>query len=562
MTRFRRLMSSVALGVIAFSVPLEAGAKGLAGSYLAARQASADNEFRIAAQYYTRALAEDRDNAILMESLIVSYMGLGQIDKAITVARQMESAKADSQIAQLILLGDAIRNGGDAAAYSESVGELVSGLVLAWDLLGEGKMTEALARFDTLIATPGLKEFGAYHKALALGLAGDMEGADAILSGKAEGALQMTRRGVLTHASVLSQLDRDGDAIELIETALPDTSDPEIIAALETLEAGETLAFDMVTSAQDGQAEVFYTVAAALRGETPDSLTLLYSRIAEYLQPDHIDALLLSAGLLESLGQRDLATAAYDRVPADDPAYHIAAIGRAETLQDIGKPDAAVEVLQQLGKTHGQIASVHVTLGDMLRRLNRYEEAEEAYTRALELVPHPSASQWVVYYARGISRERQNEWTIAEGDFRKALELRPNQPLVLNYLGYSFVEQDKNLDEALEMIELAVAERPNDGYITDSLGWVLYRLGRYEEAVPHMERAVELMPLDPIINDHLGDVLWRVGREREAEFQWKRALSFKPEERDEKRILRKLDVGLDMVLSEEAKAPVTVANDG
>lgn len=563
MTRFRNLMSSVAFGVLVAALPATSAlASGLAGSYLAARQASSDNQFRLAVQYYIRALTQDRNNPLLMESLIVSYMAVGDVDKAITVSRQMEAAKADSQIAQLILLGDAIRNGGDATAYADSVGELVSGLVLAWDMLSQGNMSEALEKFDALIATPGLKEFGAYHKALALGMAGDMEGADTILSGEAEGPLRMTRRGVLAHAAILSQLDRGDDAIELIRSALPDTTDPEILENLSELEAGRALPFDMVKTARDGQAEVFYTVAAALRGETPDSLTLLYSRLAEYLQPDHIDALLLSAGLLESLGQTALATEAYDRVPSGNPAYHVAAIGRADTLYETGKPDAAVEVLQQLGKTHPNITSVHVTLGDMLRRLSRYAEAEQAYSKAIALIEKPTASQWVVFYARGITRERQDEWTPAEADFRKALELRPDQPLVLNYLGYSLVEQDKNLDEALTMIEAAVAERPDDGYITDSLGWVLYRLGRYEEAVPHMERAVELMPLDPIINDHLGDVLWRVGREREAEFQWKRALSFKPEEPDQQRIRRKLDVGLDMVLSEEAKTPVDVANDG
>ena len=146
-------------------------------------------------------------------------------------------------------------------------------------------------------------------------------------------------------------------------------------------------------------------------------------------------------------------------------------------------------------------------------------------------------------------------------DVRKALELNPDQPQVLNYLGYSLVEKQIKLDEALDMIERAVAARPDSGYIVDSLGWVLYRLGRYEEAVVHMERAAELMPVDPIVNDHLGDVLWAVGRYREAEFQWTRALSFDPEEKDAVRIRRKLEVGLDVVLAEEGAQPLArVAN--
>ena len=206
---------------------------------------------------------------------------------------------------------------------------------------------------------------------------------------------------------------------------------------------------------------------------------------------------------------------------------------------------------------------MHASLGDILRQKERFSEAAKAYDRALELSGEPSPGDWFLFYARGISFERIGEWDKAEADFRMALKLNPDQPQVLNYLGYSLVEKKIKLDEALEMIKRAVAARPNDGYITDSLGWALYRLGRFEEAVAPMERAVELEPADPIISDHLGDVLWAVGRKMEARFQWQRALSFEPEEEDAKRIRRKLEVGLDVVLQEEgAKSIEAMANDG
>ena len=213
-------------------------------------------------------------------------------------------------------------------------------------------------------------------------------------------------------------------------------------------------------------------------------------------------------------------------------------------------------------RAYGDLATVHVTLGDDYRRLKRYDEATAAYDRAVALYGEPEPSHWVLYYTRGITHERMDRWDLAESDFRMALKLQPDQPQVLNYLGYSFVEQQTNLDEALDMIERAVAARPNDGYITDSLGWVLYRLNRFADAVEHMERAAELMAVDPIINDHLGDVYWAVARRREAEFQWTRALSFEPEDVDADRIRRKLDVGLDVVLAEEGAAPISLANDG
>ena len=195
---------------------------------------------------------------------------------------------------------------------------------------------------------------------------------------------------------------------------------------------------------------------------------------------------------------------------------------------------------------------IFVSLGDLYRRSERFEDAAEAYTRAIDLIDAPSANDWRTFYVRGIAHERMGAWEKAEADFRQSLSLSPDQPLVLNYLGYSLVEMNLKIDEAKSMIERAVAGDPGNGYITDSLGWVLYKTGDYEAAVPHMERAAELLPNDPIINDHLGDVLWKVGRKTEAVFQWKRALSFEPEEDEAERIRRKLDVGLDVVLEEEA----------
>ena len=193
-------------------------------------------------------------------------------------------------------------------------------------------------------------------------------------------------------------------------------------------------------------------------------------------------------------------------------------------------------------------------LGDALRTAERYPEAVAAYDAAIALVPAPMPVHWPLYYTRGIANERAGNWPAAEADFRAALKLEPDQPLVLNYLGYSMVEKQEKLDEALGMIERASKAEPDDGYITDSLGWVLYRLGRYDEAVKPMLRAVELTPDDPVINDHLGDVLWMVGRKREAEFQWRRALSFGPsDDLDLDRVRRKLEMGLDKVLAEEPK---------
>jgi tetratricopeptide (TPR) repeat protein len=199
---------------------------------------------------------------------------------------------------------------------------------------------------------------------------------------------------------------------------------------------------------------------------------------------------------------------------------------------------------------------VHVALADAYRRDERFEEARAAYDAAVARLPASDAGHWVLYFSRGICAERLGDFTAAEADMREALRLNPDEPRVLNYLGYSFVDRGENLDEALGMIERAVAREPGSGYIIDSLAWAYYRLGRYADAVQPMEQASLLEPVDPIVTDHLGDVYWAVGRTREAEFQWHRALSYGPEEKDAARIRAKLEKGLDTVLAEEGAKPI------
>lgn len=561
----RNLSVALALSV-SVCFPVSSQAQGLAGSYLAARQASILNDFEAAADYYVRAITRDQRNPMLLENAVVALANLGQIDRAVPVARQMQTVQVDSQIGQMILLAEQLQKENyqqaiDDIAAGRSVGPLVDGLVTAWNLVSLGKMDEAMTTFDESTTQTGLQAFGLYHKALALASEGDFEAAEVILSGREGESLRLTRRGLYAHAQVLSQLGRNEDAINLIQSLFGNDLDPGLEELLSALDAGDTVPFTFVNSGKEGLAEVFYTVAGALNGEASDGYTLLYSRIAEYLRPDHTDAILLSAALLESQSQYELATVAYDRVSRDDPAFHVAEMGRAEAMRRSENIEGATEVMRQLSETHANLAVVHVAHGDLLRQQEMYDDASKAYDMAVALFDEDNEGQWIVYYARGISHEREDRWPLAEKDFRKALELRPDQPQVLNYLGYSFVEMEINLEEALSMIERAVAARPDSGYITDSLGWVLYRMGKYDDAVGFMERAAELMPVDPIVNDHLGDVYWAVGRKIEAEFQWRRALSFDPEEDEADRIRRKLEVGLDVVLDEEGAEPLAVASD-
>lgn len=541
------------------------------GAYLAALQARYQNDFTAAAEHFTRALARDPSNPALMENAIASLVGLGEIDRAVPIAQRIEDADLLSQVAHMVLIADEGRREAydellDRVDRNRGVGELADGLISAWAHMGKGDMKTALELFDKVADQRGLRSFAIYHKALALASVGDFESAEQIFAGESDGPMQRTRRGTMAWAQVLSQLERNEEAVKIIDEVFGTDLDPEITELRRQLAENERLTFSIIGGARDGVAEVFFSLGRALQVDAGQDYVLLYARIAEYLTPDNVDAILMTAELLENLQRHELATTAYRRVPRDHPSHYLAELGRGEALRRSGKVDAAVEVLEQLSQTHADVPVVHVSLGDLYRQLEDFGGSAKAYDRALELYAERDNDQWFVHYARGISYERLGEWEKAEADFRKALELNPEHPQVLNYLGYSMVEKRINLDEALDMIERAVAARPDSGYIVDSLGWVLYRLGRYDEAIGHMERAAELEPVDPVVNDHLGDVLWAVGRYQEAIFQWHRALSFVDQgesasDVDPERIRRKLEVGLDQVLEEEGSAPLRVVDD-
>lgn len=567
-----RLLSALALS-LALVGPVKA--ESLAGAYLAARHADYAGDFTAMVKYGARALAHDPDNLELMEGLLVAKIGLGQFEQAVPVARRLQGLTDNNQIAGLALLANAIQAKDWEAVQAAleagtTIGEVLDNLVRGWALVGLGQAPEALQTFATMDRGGDPGQFATYHRALALAYTGDYEGAAELFSGATEGTLRLDRSGVLAYVQILSQLERNPAAVELLDAAFPEIAagdgEAELVLLRAELAAGKPIDFTVIASPRDALADVFASVAQTLASDLDANVVLLYSRTAEFLNPDRFEATLLSARLLEIMEHYDLAVATYGQVPADHRLFLTAALSRAEALRRWGKMDDAVAMLQDLAQSHPEHPGVFETLGDTLRFQGEYGAALLAYDKALALLEEPSPADWGLFFARGITNEREGNWPAAEADFRKSLELNPEHPSVLNYLGYSLVERRENLEEALDMIERAVTARPGDGYIIDSLGWVLYRLGRYEEAVAPMERAVELMPMDPVVNDHLGDVYWAVGRQLEAKFQWRRALSFITDdtdaaEIDPDRIRRKLEVGLDVVLEEESAPPLTGSDE-
>lgn len=554
------VFAALMLSVVAFggaAVAQGEEVRSLAGSYLAARSAVLAGDHREAAEYFDRAMQADPNNMLLIGNAIFSNASLGNWDRAAEIAALMPREPGrNADLADLVLLVDALRNGDLATARASieegyGAGPFIDALALGWIALGEGDMTRAEDAFASLTLDRGLAELAWMHMAFARAAVGDFETAYEILSDGRVGQMENTPRALRAQAEILVQLDRRGDALDLLDGFTRAVPDPALLALQGRIGAGAEGPYDFVTTAQEGLAEVFLSVADALGVDSDSSLPLIYARAANVIYSELHTAAVLSGDILLQNEQLDLAAEAFAAVPETSDEYIAAQMRLADVLEDLGRVDDAVATLSTLLESRPDLAVVHGALGDVLRRNQRYDEAILAYDEMLERVDSNEPRYWFIYYARAISHHQTDNWPPAEADFRRALELNPDQPNVLNYLGYSLVEQRRSLDEALDMIERAVAARPDSGFIVDSLGWVYYRLGRFDEAVAPLERAVELEATDPIINDHLGDAYWIVGREREAQFQWERALSFEPEEADAERIRFKLEVGLDAVLQME-----------
>ena len=546
------------IGLLSSGAMAKDQSDGFAGPYLAAKNALLHSNFSIASNYYQKVLNKDPTNLTLLSEALFSSIGQGEFENAIKIAKHYVLIGGESNASNLILDSSLITKGDFRSALMSinrvgRIKPLTDRLVKAWALIGKGEMAQAKLEFSKISKNINFRQQARYHEALAVAMVGDFEEAEEILSGRKYGIIDLDVRGIEAYVQILIQVSKNKLALELVEAELLKSygSNFTLIDLKNKIKGNSVIEYDFITNSKQGIAEVYLTIAKLLQNRVELNQVLLLSRIAEYLRPGYPAITLQVANVLENLQQYELALNSYSSVTQNSPNYILAELGRANTLALLNKKEVSVEVLKSLSKKHYNHVIVHSSLGNMLRETNRDIEAIEAYSTAIELANLKKQPRWSIYFYRGILYEKQKKFLKMESDFRAALKLSPNQPDVLNFLGYSLVEQREKLPEALQMIKMAVSEKPKSGYIIDSLGWIYYRLAKYQEAVGPLERAVELLPVDPIVNDHLGDVYWKVGRQREAKFQWKRSLSFFPNEVDAKRIRQKLKLGLDVVLETE-----------
>ncbi|MGB7777877.1 MAG: tetratricopeptide repeat protein [Pseudolabrys sp.] len=539
---------------------LQSGAISASGSYLAARHAGQQRDAAAAAAYYRAALKRDPSNGELLDRAFLSSLVDGDVDEAVKFAERVAQADKSDRVARLVLGVNSLKRKQYASARRDlaqsirgPITDLTATLLSAWGNLGVNDSKGAIAAIDHLAGPEWYAIFKDLHAGLIYDVAGNQKEAGKRLE-RAYKLDSTALRVVQAYGSWVSRNRSPKEALTVFETfdkALP--RHPLVVEAMDKLKAGEKLP-PLVANVQAGAAEALYGLGASLGRRGGEDLGLVYLQLSLFLSPNHPLALLSLADLYEALKKPELAIKIYDRVPTNSPLHRNAAIQMAANLDSLDRADEAQKHLEALIKQNPDDLETVMALGNVLRGHKKFAECANVYSKGASAIQKPEKSNWVVFYFRGICYERSKQWAKAEADLTKALELFPDQPHVLNYLGYSWIDQGIKLDEGMAMIKKAVQQRPDDGYIVDSLGWAYYRVGNYEEATKQLERAIELKPEDPTINDHLGDAYWRVGRVLEARFQWAHARDLKPDAEDLPKIEEKLKEGLPDETSSQAKA--------
>lgn len=543
------LASAPVMDDVARIVPGLPPIKGFAGKFLASHYAQTSYDWETAARYLDQVLVHDPDNFDLIKRSMVLAMGTGDSAAAALRAQEMLLLEPTNGFARLIVAVDALAReaydeartalhalpDGDMTAFAKP-------LLLGWTEVAEGKL-----EVSGLAPVP----MHLYHGALMAHVTGSKEPARSF-AGQIMQIKGLTQNEAMRVADILAAIGDNDKAqglyqgLKLQEGADESAIDRKIEALGSADEAVRRMAFPplQITNAQKGAALALYDMAAILYQEESDSSAKLFAQMAIAVDPELTEGRLLLAQTMVRNERFEEAITILKTVPDDHPSYLESQRQAAQLLSEAGRRDDALAMMESLYKKYNDIEAL-IRIGDIHRYAEDYAAALKAYNRAAKVIgPDVPEEYWHLLYARGMVNEREGHWKDAVADLKAAVEYRPNHPYLLNYLGYGWADKGENLEESLEMIRRAVALRPLDGYITDSLGWVLYRMNRFEEAVPHLERAVELLPYDATINDHLGDAYWRVGRKMEARFQWRRALNSDADEELQAQIEKKLKSGM------------------
>jgi tetratricopeptide (TPR) repeat protein len=535
------LMSACAASDASSGGAMEAAQSGVLGNYLSGRFALSEGDSATAANDLLRAVAQNPGDHELTLQAFMACLASGR-PEAIRLAHQLP----DSQVAQLVLADVDLKAGRWAAAEQrfhdlpkQGLTQLLQPLLVAWAQAGDGRIDSALSTLRPYVENPRFRAVFALNAAMIADLGNRPEEAGKLYHIVETDLGEPNLRLAQILASWQARSGQPADAQKVL-ASLP-TVAPDLAIAMPGLLANVTKR--VIVRPSDGIAEAYFTFAALLRAQDANDFALILLRLALDLRPDFTAAKLLAADILVNEQHPQVALQILNDVPAADSIYPVVQLRRAAIVDRLGRSDEAARDLERLARDYPESPLPDMQRGDILRMKQHFPDAVVAYDKAIVRSTVPGPSDWVMYYDRGVAEEQSHQWAKAEADFNHALDLSPDQPLVLNYLGYSWADMGRHLDKARQMIERAAERRPNDGAITDSLGWVKFRQGEMQDAVKTLEHAVELQPEDATINGHLGDAYWAAGRKVEAQYQWRRALTLNPTPDDAAKLEAKLNTG-------------------
>lgn len=518
--------------------------------FLIARYASLINDPEEAAEKYALVARSRPDDSSIIERAVFSALLANDFSLAHSISnRATADIRQQTSLTRMTLAADALARGKPAKVGPLLEGEdpglfnsLIMNSLKAWALFEQGQPGEA--QVALLDASAG----DAYLDSIVLNLLGLMEvssnedkaAMETFAKLRANGA--MIASTVESYARLLANYGEPQEALDVL-AAFRDAAghNPAVTELVWKIRNDKPVAIKRMT-AREGAALSVYVPAAALAEQARNDLPGVYYAIALRLDPDLHAARALWADALDNAGRRDESIEMLGTIPANSPYYTSARGQLAWALRRSDKNEDALALVYKTLEGNPD-RDLKIQMADLLRSLERDGEAAAVLTEIIDDDEAAGEPDWRLYYARGSVYERIGKWPVAETDLMTALELNPASPDVMNYLGYSWIDRNENLEEGLDLIRKALTLRPQSGAITDSLGWAYYRIGDYEKAVGYLERAAELEPGLAEISDHLGDAYWRLGRQTEARYQWQRAISVSEDEQEIDRLQRKLLTG-------------------
>lgn len=532
----------------------ESADEGFYTPFVAGALAQQSQEFADSATHYLKALEADPENDLIANRAFFQLLYAGRMDEAakvaVTIAEGGETALQDDLVSILYVLEafkredwQTVRTRLETVQMS-GFGGMLTPLLVGWTHTAEQDFGQAEAALSSMAIDQRLKPIADEHKAYMLDHLQQFDNAQQQYLRLADAAQPQSLQPFVAYAHMLARSGRKDEARTFLGKQAERFSNNRFL-----LREGRLIAAGMPPTQDSAEpigavGGMFYRLASEFtRSKSPQAATI-YLRVASYLTPEVADIYFMLGNLMDDMGNAEAAAKVYQAVPVTSGLRLAANERRINALRRAGRVAEAEDALRTALRDNPRQPIYMTSLADILRERGDFPEAILHYTRAIELYKAAGRVDWFSYFARGVSYEQSKDWPKAEADFLAALEISPSEPSVLNYLGYSWIDRGMRVEEAKGLIEKAVEQRPEDGFIVDSLGWVNYLTGDYEEAVRLLEKAVRIEPDDVTINHHLGDAYWRVGRFIEARFQWQHAIDSEPEPEELAQLMDKLDMGL------------------